>query len=188
MHKTAFTLTALATLACFGCNKREDQDTAKAGNVATLTASNTNNAADNVNALANSVGRDLNNAANKTADAVRDTADALATKARDWKLTPDDLRADLEKSGRIVRSKSAEATDTARAAADTTAISSAIRTKYAADPDLSATDIRLNISDGVVSLDGEVANLAQLSRAITLALDTTGVHEVVSNLKVKNKD
>lgn len=185
MHKTLFSLAACVALLCLGCNKRDDQDTARAGNVATQTASNTNNPAENIDALANTVGRDLSRTADQAADAARTS---ITAKAREWKLTADDVRADLEKSGRIVRSKANDATDTGSMAADSTAISSQIRTKYAADPDLSATDIRLQISQGVVSLDGEVANPDQLGRAIALALDTTGVHEVVSNLKVQNKD
>ena len=188
MHKTIFPLTALAALLCFGCNKREDPDTARAGNVATQTATNTNNAADNVDALANSVGRDLKQTADQAADAAQQAGATIADKAREWKLTPDDIRSDLEKSGRIVRSKAAGATESARSAADATTISSAIRAKSAADPELSSTDLDLQVSDGVVSLDGTVANPAQLGRAVTLALDTTGVHEVVSNLKVQNKD
>ena len=49
------------------------------------------------------------NAADKTKEMAVNTKDAISDKLADWKLTPSDIKADLEKGGRVVRSKTAAA-------------------------------------------------------------------------------
>ena len=63
-------------------------------------------------------------------------------------------------------------------------ISTAIKGKLAADPDLSALAISVNSTQGVVTLSGTVPSHQALSKAIRLALETEGVHKVESTLQV----
>src|SRR5450432_736709 len=74
--------------------------------------------------------RDL---ADKARDAVVDAKDAVVGKVQDWKLTPSDIKDELAKTGRIVRSKAeavGEHMDDAR-------VVTVIKGRYAVEPGLS---------------------------------------------------
>jgi len=60
-----------------------------------------------------------------------------------------------------------------------------IKAKYVLDKDLSALDIHVESQDGLVTLTGQVASAAAIGKAVVLALDTAGVHNVTAKLETK---
>jgi len=111
-----------------------------------------------------------------------DTKDAISAKLTEWNLTPSDIKADLEKSGRVVRDKTLAAGEKVGGALDNARIVTVINGKYVGDKDLSALKINVDASEGVVTLKGTVASVELIGRAIALALETEGVSQVISVL------
>ena len=102
-------------------------------------------------------------------------------------LRPEDIKDELGRTGQVVRRA---ATEAGHAIADATAdarITTAIKAKLLASRDLSALNISVNTTAGVVTLSGAVASPEHISKAILLAMETDGVREVVSSLQVKPK-
>jgi hyperosmotically inducible protein len=64
------------------------------------------------------------------------------------------------------------------------AITSAVKTKFLADPDVSGLKIDVDTSNGVVTLTGMLPARTEKQRAINLARETSGVKSVVDRLKV----
>lgn len=107
--------------------------------------------------------------------------DLVSAKAREWKLTPENIREELGKTGQVVRSRAiavGEKLDDAR-------IIAVIKAKYVAEKNLSSFDIAVECDAGAVKLTGSVSSPAQIGRAMELALQTTGVHHVISDLSLK---
>jgi osmotically-inducible protein OsmY len=99
-------------------------------------------------------------------------------------LRSEDIKDELARTGRVVRR---EARAAGQAIADATAdarVTGAIKVKLLASRDLSARDISVNTTAGVVTLSGFVASSDQIGKAILLAMETDGVREVVSTLQV----
>jgi hyperosmotically inducible periplasmic protein len=73
-----------------------------------------------------------------------------------------------------------------RGAVDDASITSKVKSSFVADPVVSATDIDVDTSGGVVILSGFVASERERQRAVQLARDTTGVKQVdASNLVLR---
>jgi osmotically-inducible protein OsmY len=138
---------------------------------------------------ATSAGSSLSSKAHATADNLgartRATADrmtdSIADKLQDWHLTSDDIKADLAKTGEVVRSKTAGVGDRIGDGR----IVAVVKAKFILDRDLSALDINVDCRDGEVSLRGTVATPDFIGKAVVLALDTDGVRNVVSKLTVR---
>jgi hypothetical protein len=117
-------------------------------------------------------------------DTTRDSAvgvgDAVSEKLAAWHLAPDDIRADLARTGEVVRSK----TQGAGARITDARIVTVIKAKFVLDHDLSARDIAVDSKDGLVTLSGTVASTGLIGRAVMLALDTDGVENVTARLTV----
>ena len=122
-------------------------------------------------------------AANATGFAI-DAKDTFAAKLADWKLSPSDIKADLEKTGRVVRSKAAAVGAKTGEVFDNARVVTVINAKLVADGQLSALKINVDAADHMVTLRGNVGSVELIGRAITLALDTDGVNQVVSHLNV----
>ena len=125
------------------------------------------------------------NAADKTKELAIGAKDAIGDKLVEWKLTPSDLKTDLEKGGRVVRSKTASAGARAGAMFDNAKTVTVINAKLVGDSQLSALKINVDADQGVVTLKGTVKSVALIGRAIGLALDTDDVTQVVSLLTVE---
>lgn len=110
----------------------------------------------------------------------RDAGTAISEKLKEWKLTPDDIREDLKRGKEIVRTRAKQA----GAELSDARIVTVLKAKYVLDRELSALDINVDAYRGQVTLDGTVANASLIGHAIALALDTDGVTDVVSRLKV----
>jgi len=164
--KSVLVLALLAALFA-GCSKEQ---TDKAKQDVTTAAEKTKDA--------------LSTAADKTADAAVKAKDAIKDKMTEWKLTPDDIRDDLQKTGRVVRAKTANLGQRAGEFADDTRIVAAIKAKYLTDADLSVIAISVSSEKGLVTLNGSVKSIDLAGRAMAIALDTQGVDRVFSLLRV----
>src|SRR6185437_13172294 len=104
-----------------------------------------------------------------------------------WKLNREDITNELARTGKVMREK---ANTAGKALKDATAdgrVTAAIKAKYVKDPDLSAWDIHVSTTDGVVTLSGTVNSPDLIGKAMELALDTDGAQQVISTLQVKPK-
>jgi hypothetical protein len=121
-------------------------------------------------------------------DQARDTAvatkDAIANKFAEWRLNAPEIKEELARTGRVVRSKTEAAGHTIATSVDNGRIVSFIKAKYAFDKDLSARAIDVDAANGKVTLRGTVSSPELLGKAVALALDTEGVMEVNSLLTV----
>jgi hypothetical protein len=129
----------------------------------------------------------LRSAGQKVENAARTTRDAAQAELRVLHLRPEDIKDELARTGQVVRREAREA---GHAIADATAdarVTGAIKAKLLASRDLSALDISVNTTAGVVTLSGSVSSPDHISKAILLAMETDGVREVVSTLQVKPK-
>lgn len=126
-----------------------------------------------------------NTAADKTKEVATNVKDTVSAKLTEWHLTGADIKADLQKGGQVVRTKSAAAGEKIATVADNARIVALIKTKYVADSDLSALKINVDANAGAVTLTGTVASADLIGRAIVLALDTQGVTQVTSLLTIQ---
>jgi osmotically-inducible protein OsmY len=119
------------------------------------------------------------------ATVAREKASALkgsvGLKLQEWHLTPEEIKADLQKTGEVVRSNAVAAGGNLNDAR----IVAQINAKLVLDDELSARAINVDCSGGKVTLRGTVRSETQLGRAVALALDNSGVSNVVSKLTVK---
>jgi len=107
--------------------------------------------------------------------------EAVSEKLADWHLTPDEIKADLDHSGQVVREKAQVAGERIVDAR----IVTVIKAKYVLDHNLSARDIAVDSRDGVVTLGGTVPSASLIGRAVMLAIDTDGVSRVVSQITIQ---
>jgi hyperosmotically inducible periplasmic protein len=129
----------------------------------------------------------MRSAEQKVENAVKTTSDAAQEKIRELHLRPEDIKDELARTVPIVRRA---ASDAGHAIADATAdarVTGAIKTKLVASRDLSALNISVNTTAGVVTLSGFVTSPEDVSKAILLAMETDGVSKVISTLQVKPK-
>ena len=82
-----------------------------------------------------------------------------------------------------VKEKLEKAGQAAAKATDDTRITAAIKTKLAVDPDLSALQISVNTTEGIVTLAGRVKTPELADKAITVAKSVEGVRDVKSTLQ-----
>jgi hypothetical protein len=165
MKKILFTLPLLA-LAFTGCEKKATPTTGEP----------------TVGQKAEAVARD---AADKTKEMATNAKNAIDNKLTEWKLTPSDIKADLQKGGRIVREKSAAAGARTSEVFDNAKVVTTINAKFVGDSQLSALKINVDADHGVVTLKGTVKSPELIGRAMGHALDTDGVTQVVSLLTVE---
>jgi osmotically-inducible protein OsmY len=121
----------------------------------------------------------LENAQHEVAQGARKLGDAIDD------LDTKKLKEELSRTGKIVRENSSRLGNAVKDASADARITSAIKMKLAADPDLSAVAISVNTTDGLVTLSGNVPSDEALSKAIRLALATEGVRRVESTLQVR---
>jgi len=129
----------------------------------------------------------VQSAGQKVEDAAKSARDTAQNELKVLHLRPDDIKDELARTGQVVRRAASEA---GHAIADATAdarVTAAIKAKLFASRDLSALNISVNTTAGVVTLSGAVASPEDISKAVLLAMETDGVREVVSTLQVKPK-
>jgi osmotically-inducible protein OsmY len=132
---------------------------------------------------------------NPRMQAAQDKVETVAKSARDsvqnelrvLDLRSEDIKDELARTGQVVRRKAREA---GQAVADATAdarTTGAIKAKLVTSRDLSALNISVNTTAGVVTLSGTVSSSEHIGKAMLLAMETQGVREVISTLQVKPK-
>jgi osmotically-inducible protein OsmY len=97
----------------------------------------------------------------------------------------DDIKRELERSGRVVRQKAQELGRTVSDATADARTTTAIKAKYALDPDVSALKISVSTTSGMVTLSGSAKSYDEIAKAMKIALDMDGVREVVSTIQVQ---
>jgi hyperosmotically inducible periplasmic protein len=107
--------------------------------------------------------RDFSESAEQTA---RDAKEKTEATAHDAKVKTEHA---AEKTGEVV-------TDAA--------ITSAVKTKFLAEPGVPGTSINVDTNNHVVTLTGTVKSKAEAEKAMAIARDTKGVKRVVNHLKI----
>lgn len=127
----------------------------------------------------------MRRAQDATAEALRNAGIAIEAKLEAWHLTPEDIENELTQSGKIVRHSAREVGATIADSARDAKLTTLIKAKFALDKEVSAVSINVETTDARVTLSGNVTSKKQISRAVMLALETEGVREVNSTLRVK---
>lgn len=117
----------------------------------------------------------------------QNAGDSIADKLRSWHLDRDSISNELAKTGKVIRDKTSQAGKSISDATADARVSGTIKAKLVKDPDLSAWDIHVSTTDGVVTLSGTVSSPDMVGKAMELALDTDGARQVISTLQVKPK-
>ena len=125
--------------------------------------------------------RDVNE---KPAEITGEARETYLRRTRELRLNVSDIKAEIEKTGRVVRDKAAVSGQVASGSGDS-AVTLVVKTKFATDSVLSPLRIDVDTREGVVTLRGTVRNAELVGRAILLSLDTSGVTQVVSLLAVE---
>jgi osmotically-inducible protein OsmY len=121
----------------------------------------------------------------KVGSAAKSARDTVQDQVRVLHLRSEDVKEELARTGQVVRRSAQQA---GHAIADATAdarTTTAIKAKLVASRDLSALNISVNTTAGVVTLSGRVSSADQVSKAMLLSMETEGVREVISTLQVK---
>ena len=128
---------------------------------------------------------DLGQAQTDVKNAASDTANYVHEKVESLDLSPSDIKAELAKTGAVIRRKASAAGAAIADEAADTKVTTVIKGKIVADPNLSALAISVSTTDGLVTMSGTATSSANVEKAIQLAWDTDGVRGVVSTIGVK---
>ena len=91
-----------------------------------------------------------------------------------------EIKQELSRSGQVVREKAKFTGD----AISATTVTATLKSKLLAEAGLRRVGV--DTTDGTVTLTGEVATHEDIARAMKLALETEGVHKVVSKIQVSS--
>jgi hypothetical protein len=123
---------------------------------------------------------DATSPADQTASA---TKPDISARLAEWKLNADDIKSEFESSGQVVRSRTAGAGEPT-GPMDSMLITQ-VTDRLKGDTDTSALNITVSANQGTVSLEGSAASLQQIGKAVALALDTDGVTQAISKIKLE---
>ena len=148
----------------------------------------------NVDAQAREAGVKLDDAAKRAKDKLEEAAKKTEVAVNEGaeKLKPQlqqagaELKPKLESAGEKIKEAAQKTGDQIKAAeASDSGITGTIKTKYVAEPNLSALKIDVDTHDGVVTLNGVVKDEAARQRAEQVASSVKGVKSVKNHLTVK---
>ena len=101
----------------------------------------------------------------------------------------DGVRSAAREKGAEVRDRAAsgvhDAVNSAEEAVSTMTVTSKIKAKMALDVVVLASDIDVDVDEGIVRLTGDVESKDEQKRAVRIACETAGVTRVVNHLKVR---
>ena len=117
----------------------------------------------------------------------QNAGDSLQQKLQSWHLDSDSIKDELHRTGRVIRDKSNQAGKAIKDATADARVTAAIKAKLVKDPDLSAWDIHVSTTDGIVTMSGTVSSPELIGKAMELGLDTDGAQQVISTMQVKPK-
>lgn len=98
------------------------------------------------------------------------------------KEAADEIKAELAKTGIVVRDKAKTATQAVSLTVSDTAIAANVKGKLLAEPGLRSVGVET--TQGVVTLTGTVESHEDIARAMKLALEPDGADRVVSKLQL----
>lgn len=116
---------------------------------------------------------------------LRGDASRAATRVEKIDLDASKIAEELKQTGRVVRRRAVKTAEKVAEVTKDARTTAAIKTKLAIDPQLSALDVSVDTTDGRVTLAGRADSPAAIARAIEIAFEEEGVHEVVSTLQVR---
>lgn len=115
---------------------------------------------------------------------VSDVDQLMQVKFDAFRLQADKAQKELEETGRVVRQQATVFGKQVADAATDAGITAHVKARLIADARLSALDISVSTTDGVGTLSGKVDSAQLVSRAMLLALETSGVRQVISTLQI----
>lgn len=121
--------------------------------------------------------------ASDMASITADTQPVIADRIAEWKLSSADIKSEFEQTGRIVRSKTVGAGEPTGPM--DSVLASGVTNKLKADADTSSATITVKAEHGVITLEGSAHSLDQIGRALAVALDTGGVTQAISVIKLE---
>ena len=127
----------------------------------------------------------MTNASAAMSQAASNFSDAMKAKLDTLDLRADEIKAELAKTGEVVRRKAQDIGEMAADAASDARAVTEIKAKYAEDSTLSVWKISVSCSHGHVTLSGTVSSPDDIGKAVALALEADGVRDVTSTLQVK---
>jgi len=95
-----------------------------------------------------------------------------------------EVKDQIARTGTVVKEKAKSAGQSIAGAASNAKVTTAIKAKLVAEPGLPSFNINVDTTDGLVTLSGKVESHEQVARAVKLALETDGVHKVISTLQI----
>jgi len=107
-------------------------------------------------------------------------------KADSLDLSTTNIKAELARTGAIVRRKASDAGQVVADATADTRITATIKGKLVGDPNLSVLSISVSTTDGLVTMSGAASSPDNIRKAVQLAWETDGVRGVVSTIQVKD--
>lgn len=193
--KTSLVLSLALVLVAAGCNKSTRSNTAATDAASTTTtstdytastpATHANTTSNSLQSSADRMSGDLRSAANSASSAIGSAASNVATTARmtQWKLNASDIQSDLDANREIVRTRDAAGAPTG--SSDKSVVESLVKGRLEADSDIAALKLKVDADrNGEVKLSGKAHSAEEVGRAIALALDTEGVTQVTSKIKL----
>jgi osmotically-inducible protein OsmY len=120
-------------------------------------------------------------------DSVAGSGDRIRTTVEEkvGEIRTEDFKRELERAGLVVREKLTRAGEAISDATADARVTAAVKGKFLKEPGLSSLSISVDTTDGLVTLSGTARSSEEINKAVRLALDTEGVHKVVSTLQVK---
>ncbi len=122
--------------------------------------------------------QNIETGAEKVSQSVKSAVDEIDTEK---------IKEELSETGMVIREKAKRAGEVIADATANARTTGSIKAKLIAEPGLSGLSINVDTTSGLVTLSGTVESPEQVARAVKIALDTEGVHKVVSTLQVKPK-
>jgi hyperosmotically inducible protein len=120
-------------------------------------------------------------------EAAKSPRDTIQDELRSLHLSSSEISNELAHTGVVIRQKAQEVGNAIAKATADSRITAAIKARLLRDPDLSAWNISVNTTGGVVTLSGTVSSAENIGKAMVLAMNTEGVSHVISTLQVKPK-
>jgi osmotically-inducible protein OsmY len=140
------------------------------------------NAADNVRDASRRVGSEVREASHDAANAMRNAGHDLSARFSEWRLNNADLEDDARAGRDIVRTNT---TTSPTGKVDKGTIEKAIKGRLNTDPMLADLKFDANCNaKGEVELEGKARSVDQIAHAMAVALDTEGVTQVKSKIKL----
>lgn len=128
----------------------------------------------------------VQHAQQKVASGLEHVADEMGAKLEAFELRGTDIKEDLARTGQVVRRTVRSASSAVVDATADARITATIKAKLIADKELSGWNIAVSTTDCRVTLSGTVQTHDQIGKAMLLAMETAGVREVMSTLRVKD--